>query len=103
MAAGSATAGWHAAQHMRIESRAERYSTSTRTIERWEIDPTLNFPKAIKIKRRKYWYEDELDEFDAAQGNRRELLASVWDQRTRATRTPSAGRARPFPDGGRSR
>ena len=47
---------------------AERYSTSTRTIERWEIDPTLNFPKPIKIKRRKYWYEDELDEFDAAQG-----------------------------------
>jgi predicted DNA-binding transcriptional regulator AlpA len=47
---------------------AERYSTSTRTIERWEIDPTLNFPKPIKIKRRKYWYENELDEFDAAQG-----------------------------------
>jgi predicted DNA-binding transcriptional regulator AlpA len=47
---------------------AERYSTSTRTIERWEIDPALNFPKPIKIKRRKYWYEDELDEFDAAQG-----------------------------------
>jgi hypothetical protein len=35
---------------------------------RWEIDPTLNFPKPIKIKRRKYWYEDELDEFDAVQG-----------------------------------
>jgi predicted DNA-binding transcriptional regulator AlpA len=46
---------------------AERYDSSTRTIERWTDDPTLNFPKPIYIKRRRFWREDELDDFDAAQ------------------------------------
>jgi predicted DNA-binding transcriptional regulator AlpA len=45
----------------------ERYSCSDRTVDRWVADPNLNFPKPIKIKRRRFWFEDELDDFDAAQ------------------------------------
>jgi predicted DNA-binding transcriptional regulator AlpA len=46
----------------------DRYSSSDRTIDRWTIDPKLGFPKPIKIKRRRFWWEDELDEFDASRG-----------------------------------
>jgi predicted DNA-binding transcriptional regulator AlpA len=45
----------------------ERYSCSDRTIDRWVADPDLNFPKPIYIKRRRFWFDEELDEFDAAQ------------------------------------
>jgi predicted DNA-binding transcriptional regulator AlpA len=45
-----------------------RYDVSDRTIDRWVADPSLGFPKPIRIKRRRYWDEDALDEFDAAQG-----------------------------------
>ena len=31
---------------------------------RWDNDPTLNFPKPYRIRKRKYRAEDELDEFD---------------------------------------
>jgi predicted DNA-binding transcriptional regulator AlpA len=43
---------------------AARYNSSTRTIERWEADPTLDFPRPLKIKRRKFWREADLDRFD---------------------------------------
>ncbi|MFZ1728386.1 MAG: hypothetical protein WBO29_04360, partial [Albidovulum sp.] len=29
----------------------------------WENDPAMNFPKAIKIHSRRYWREDEIDEW----------------------------------------
>jgi predicted DNA-binding transcriptional regulator AlpA len=44
----------------------ERYSCSDRTIDRWVADPDLNFPKPIYIKRRRFWFDDQLDEFDAS-------------------------------------
>lgn len=47
---------------------ADRYSSSTRTIERWAFDTEyahLNFPKPIYIYRRRYWREADLDLFDA--------------------------------------
>jgi predicted DNA-binding transcriptional regulator AlpA len=46
----------------------ERYDVCDRTIDRWVADPHLNFPRPVRIKRRRYWDEDELDAFDASQG-----------------------------------
>lgn len=37
------------------------------TLWRWDRDPNLNFPKAIRIRGRKYRDQAELDAFDAAQ------------------------------------
>jgi hypothetical protein len=37
------------------------------TIWRWDHDPGLKFPKAIRIRGRKYRDQDALDAFDAAQ------------------------------------
>ena len=34
---------------------AERYSVTTRSIERWEEDPKLCFPRPLVINKRKYW------------------------------------------------
>ena len=44
----------------------ERYGVSAMTLWRWDRDPSLNFPKAIRIRGRKYRAEDALDAFDAA-------------------------------------
>src|SRR5262245_52413114 len=43
----------------------ERYGISRMSLWRWERDPALGFPKAIKIRNRNYRAESELDEFDA--------------------------------------
>lgn len=45
----------------------DRYSVCGRTIERWEQDPRLNFPRPLVIRRRKYFDPDDLDAFDATQ------------------------------------
>ena len=42
----------------------ERYSVTAMTLWRWDRDPQLNFPKAYRIRGRKYRLEPELDEFD---------------------------------------
>jgi hypothetical protein len=42
----------------------ERYQVVDRTVDRWVADPTLNFPKPMIVNRRRYWDEDELDDFD---------------------------------------
>ena len=42
----------------------KRYGVSSMTGWRWDHDPQLDFPKAIRIRGRKYRYELELDEFD---------------------------------------
>ena len=44
----------------------DRYSISAMTLWRWDRDPTLNFPKAKRIRGRKYRDESELDAFDAS-------------------------------------
>ena len=33
----------------------ERFAVSDRTIDRWLIDPTLDFPKPLRINNRRYW------------------------------------------------
>ena len=45
-------------------SVAERYSVSTRTVERWAADPRLRFPKPLIIRRLKYWLEAELTQWE---------------------------------------
>ena len=44
----------------------ERYSISAMTLWRWDADPSLNFPRAVRIRGRKYRDEAELDAFDAS-------------------------------------
>jgi predicted DNA-binding transcriptional regulator AlpA len=46
---------------------AERYGVSTMTLWRWDHDPELRFPPAIRIRKRIYRDLDELDEFDERQ------------------------------------
>ena len=46
---------------------AERYGVHVCTLTRWERDPHLDFPKAIKIRGRNYRDEAQLDAFDEAQ------------------------------------
>ena len=45
----------------------KRYGVSAMTIWRWDHDPQLDFPKAVRIRRRKYRDARELDAFDARQ------------------------------------
>jgi hypothetical protein len=68
----------------------ERYRVSRMTGYRWDKDPDLNFPKPIRIRKRKYRDEDELDAFDAA---RRAASARApddsWPRSPRASKTPT--------------
>jgi hypothetical protein len=71
-------------ENLRIPRRktAERYGVSVRTIERWERDPELNYPKSTIVNGRRYDDVDGLDAWDA------ECAAAA-----RTTRTPpNAGR-----------
>lgn len=44
---------------------AARYRISLMTLWRWENEsPHLGFPKPIRINRRKYWAESEIDAWD---------------------------------------
>jgi predicted DNA-binding transcriptional regulator AlpA len=46
-----------------------RYGVSDRTVDRWTADLNLKFPKPIRINRRRYWDEEELDQFDASRAD----------------------------------
>ena len=43
----------------------ERYGVVPYTLWRWDHDPDSDFPKPVRIHKRKYRVEDELGEFDA--------------------------------------
>lgn len=43
---------------------AKRYGVCTRTIERWEADAKLAFPKPAIINKRKYWSLRTLRHYD---------------------------------------
>jgi predicted DNA-binding transcriptional regulator AlpA len=45
---------------------AARYDVTDMSIWRWERDPRLNFPKPIRIGRRKFWDEAELIAWESA-------------------------------------
>jgi hypothetical protein len=61
---------------------AERYGRSVRTIERWEEDSDLGFPRSVLIRDRRYDDTDQLDAWDAA-----------CAARMRQARTPPAGKS----------
>src|SRR5262249_11523476 len=44
-----------------------RYRVSDRTIDRWMRDPRLGFPQPTIVNRRRYWDENDVDQFDAKQ------------------------------------
>jgi hypothetical protein len=45
---------------------AERYKVCIRTIDRWERDTNLGFPKSIVIRKRRYHRLRELIEYERA-------------------------------------
>jgi hypothetical protein len=67
-----------ALQPRRITAK-ERYHVSVRTIERWEADPRLNFPRSVQIRGNAYDNIEKLDTWD------REMAAAA---RSRLTLTP---------------
>jgi predicted DNA-binding transcriptional regulator AlpA len=52
-----------------IRAVMDRYSSSDRTIDRWVADPKLGFPKPLRIRRRRFWQEAALDEFDESRAD----------------------------------
>ncbi len=48
---------------------AKRYKRHVRTIERWIDDPELNFPRPIRIRRRRYIRAGELLAWEQRFGN----------------------------------
>jgi hypothetical protein len=42
----------------------DRYGICSRTIDRWLLKEELGFPKPILINRRRYWYEQDLIEWE---------------------------------------
>ena len=42
----------------------QRYGVKAMTLWRWSRDRDLGFPQPIKIRKRLYRYQDELDDFD---------------------------------------
>jgi hypothetical protein len=48
----------------RTEVARQRYGRHPKTLERWEADPALGFPKSRLIRKRHYYFEDELDDYD---------------------------------------
>jgi len=50
-----------------------RYGIHSSTLYNWDRNPNLNFPKPIYINNRKFRDEGELDEFDQARADEREL------------------------------
>jgi predicted DNA-binding transcriptional regulator AlpA len=54
----------------------DRYGVHISTLYNWDRDPKLNFPKPIRIRKRKHRYEDELDAFDRARAAERDTNAA---------------------------
>jgi hypothetical protein len=54
---------------------AARYGVLPRSIERWSADPKIGFPSPIKIGKRDYYDEDELDSFDKKRAQSRSVKA----------------------------
>jgi predicted DNA-binding transcriptional regulator AlpA len=50
-----------------------RYGIHSSTLYNWDHNPELKFPKPVRINNRKFRAEHELDEFDQARADEREL------------------------------
>ena len=53
-----------------------RYGISSSTIYNWDHNPTLNFPKPVRINKRKFRDEAELERFDRERAAEREETAA---------------------------
>ena len=49
----------------------ERYSVTSMTLYRWDSNPALNFPKPIRINRRKYRDQAELEAWERTLATKR--------------------------------
>jgi hypothetical protein len=65
-------------QRTRLPSRLvwTRFGISERTLERWVADPLLKFPKPMLIRRRRYYFLDEIEEWERAEARRNAVRAS---------------------------
>lgn len=45
---------------LKIQAVAAACDVTVNTIERWSCDPSLAFPKAVKIGNRRYWTASDL-------------------------------------------
>jgi predicted DNA-binding transcriptional regulator AlpA len=58
-----------------------RYGVVAYTLWRWDHQkPELGFPKPVLINKRKYRFEDELDEFDARRAAERDDRLDQTDE-----------------------
>lgn len=44
----------------------DRYGVCTRTVDRWEDDDGIGFPKSVEIRKRRYWRLGELIDYERA-------------------------------------
>ena len=51
----------------------ERYGVHVSTLNNWDHNPALGFPPPIRINKRKYRDEAELDRFDRARAAERQM------------------------------
>jgi len=58
------TTGRRSTKKLPARKVCERYGVCDRTVDRWVADPKLNFPKPMRVNKRRYWDEGELDDFD---------------------------------------
>lgn len=60
---------------------AKRNDVGPRTVERWERDPRLGFPKPTYVRGRKYWDETDLIVWERNMAARsREIITKQPDQ-----------------------
>jgi hypothetical protein len=49
---------------LRTVQLAQRFNVVCRTIERWEHNPELNFPKPLIVNGRKYWRLEDVEHWE---------------------------------------
>ena len=57
------------AERTRLPARMvwTRFCVTDRTLDRWLADPKLKFPRPMLIKTRRYFFLDEIEEWERAQ------------------------------------
>ena len=48
----------------------ERFHVTDRTLDRWLADPELKFPRPMLINRRRYFFLDEIEDWERAQARK---------------------------------
>jgi len=56
-------------QRTRLPARMvwTRFGVTDRTLDRWIADPDLKFPRPMYIKKRRYFFLDEIEDWERAQ------------------------------------